>query len=170
MRVQRKILFIAAVIMCAVIALGATYLTSSQKKITAVGEKVSGLPVAEVVIKTARGDAHAFMLEVAKDAVDIQIGLMYRKHMPDDHGMIFLMGKPAKEVSFWMKNTLIPLDMLFVDDAGRIAHIHPNAIPQDLTAIPSRVPVVAVIELNGGMAAKRGISVGDKVVYSYFSK
>lgn len=170
MQKQKKIIFVAAVILCALVALGATYLTSSQKKLTAVAETVTGLPAAEVVIKTARGDTHTFMLEVAKDAVDIQIGLMYRKHMPDDHGMIFLMGKPAKEVSFWMKNTMIPLDMLFVDETGRIAHIHPNAIPQDLTPIPSRMPVVAVIELNGGLAEKRGISVGDEVIYAYFSK
>jgi hypothetical protein len=131
-------------------------------------DTASGLRVEEVIIQTAAGQQHRFNMEVAEKPIDIQIGLMHRTDMADDAGMIFLMGKSPQMTSFWMKNTLIPLDMIFVAADGRIAHIHENAVPQDLTSISSRYPVTAVIEINGGLSAKLGIRVGDRVKYSYF--
>jgi uncharacterized membrane protein (UPF0127 family) len=80
------------------------------------------------------------------------------------------MGKPARATSFWMKNTFIPLDLLFVGEEGTILHIHRNAVPHDLNSMPSRYPVTAVIEINGGLADKLKIAEGDKVDYAYFSK
>jgi uncharacterized membrane protein (UPF0127 family) len=70
--------------------------------------------------------------------------------------------------SFWMMNTLIPLDMVFVDRTGRIVHIHENAIPHDTTPIPSRYPVLGILEVNGGLTRRLGIRPGDRVVHDVF--
>ncbi len=128
------------------------------------------LDVERVLVTLKNGDTHEFDLEIARAPVDIEIGLMFRKKMDKDHGMMFQLGQPPREVSFWMKNTLIPLDMLFVAEDGTIVNIHRNAVPQSLTAIPSVQPVTCVIELNGGRAEKLGINIGDKVVHRYFRK
>ena len=87
---------------------------------------------------------------------------MYRKSMAADRGMIFIFPEP-KQAGFWMHNTLIPLDLMFVDATGRIESIAANAKPLDDSVIPSVGPVKAVIEINGGLAKARGIAVGDKV-------
>ena len=118
-----------------------------------------------LVIESAGGQTHAFGVEVAATPQAQAQGLMGRTQMADDEGMIFLFGQPPRIASFWMKNTLIPLDMIFIKADGRIGHIHANARPHDLTSIPSQVPVVAVIEINGGLAAKLGIAEGDQVVF-----
>ena len=128
----------------------------------------SGLPVQQLVIEKASGGSHSFTVEIAEKPVDIQVGLMYRETMPKDHGMLFILGKEPRDISFWMKNTVIPLDMLFVERDGRIAKVHPMAQPRSLTGIPSETPVLAVIELNGGRAAELGIKSGDKVIHPYF--
>ena len=117
----------------------------------------------------SKGTEHSFDVEIANEPVSREIGLMYRTKMEPDHGMLFEMD--ANEVvHFWMKNTLIPLDMLFVGADGVIKVIHPNAIPKDLTALGSEVPVTGVIELVGGRAAELGIKPGDKVMHPYFGK
>lgn len=126
------------------------------------------LPVEKTVIVKQDGKKHTFNLEIASKPIDIQIGLMYREKMPKDHGMMFQMGKTPQVVSFWMKNTLIPLDMLFVAADGTIANIHRNAQPGSLTSVPSQLPVTAVIELNGGRADAVGLSIGDRVLHPYF--
>ncbi len=89
---------------------------------------------------------------------------MFRKQMAADAGMIFPQ-ESDRTMSFWMKNTYIPLDMLFVESDGRISHIVPDAKPLSETNIPSGGPIRAVVELNGGVAARLGIHVGDKVVF-----
>lgn len=121
-----------------------------------------------VKIKTAQGEVLKFDLEVAQTPVDVQVGLMYRESLPEMGGMIFLLGSEPREVAFWMKNTLIPLDMLFVEKDGRIGHIHAMATPESLQSIPSRVPVTSVIEIAGGKAQELGISIGDHVDFRYF--
>ncbi len=123
---------------------------------------VLSLSTAGVTIKTQGGN-RSFTVEVADDPVEMEVGLMHRKVMADDHGMIFLFGAPPRVVSFWMKNTLIPLDMLFVDENGTISHIHHNAKPLDLTPISSEKPVTTVIEINAGLAKKYAIQEGDHV-------
>lgn len=128
----------------------------------------SGLPIEKVVVEMQSGKTHAFQLEIAEKPVDIQIGLMYRKNMPRDSGMLFLMGRDPRMKSFWMKNTLIPLDMLFVGADGRIVNIHRQAVPGSLQGISSGAPVTAVIEINGGRADEVGIAIGDRVRHGYF--
>lgn len=120
-----------------------------------------------LTILTVDGAEHVFNIELALTP-DVQAqGLMYRTEMPEDAGMLFYFGQEA-ERGFWMKNTLIPLDMFFIKADGIIHHIHENAIPNDLTSIRSQGPVAAVLEINGGMSAQLKISPGDKVLHPVF--
>jgi uncharacterized protein len=104
----------------------------------------------------------SFNAEVATSDRDQTYGLMFVRSMPDDQCMIFSYASP-KPAAFWMKNTLIPLDMLFVRPDGVIGQIKAKARPQDETSIYSKGPISAVIEINGGLAKKYCLSTGDKV-------
>jgi len=115
-------------------------------------------------IRTAKG-VRQFRVEVAVTQEEQAKGLMYREALPAHGGMIFPM-TPPRFASFWMKNTLIPLDMLFIRPDGRIARIAANAVPQDLTPIESGEPVAAVLEIIGGGAAADGIAEGDVVSWA----
>jgi uncharacterized membrane protein (UPF0127 family) len=133
-----------------------------------VNKAMAELRVEKLTIVSGKdGAKHDFDVEIADTPNSREIGLMMRQKMDPDHGMLFEMDQNAV-TAFWMKNTLIPLDMLFVGADGTIKTVHANAIPQDLTAISSGVPVTGVIELNGGRAAALGILPGDKVVHAYF--
>ncbi|MCF8245784.1 MAG: DUF192 domain-containing protein [Saprospiraceae bacterium] len=101
-------------------------------------------------------------IEKADTEVDRQFGLMFRKSMPEDQGMLFLF-EASEQQSFWMRNTYIPLDIMFVDENGVITTIHENAKPQNDTSLPSNGPAKYVVEVNGGYAKKYGIEVGDKI-------
>ena len=92
---------------------------------------------------------------------------MFRRSLAGDRGMIFPYD-PPQEVAFWMKNTLIPLDMVFIAGDGTIKHVHANAVPMSTDTIPSGYPVRAVLEINGGSAALLGIKPGDKVKHPIF--
>lgn len=94
-------------------------------------------------------------------------GLMFVPQMPVMAGMLFVYEQP-QPVSFWMKNTLIPLDMLFAGPDGAVLHVHENAVPGDLTPIPGGDGVIAVLEINGGMAARLGIAAGDVMQHPSF--
>jgi len=94
-------------------------------------------------------------------------GLMFRRTMAPDAGMLFEYQEPTV-ATMWMRNTLIPLDMLFVDAQGRIVNIHERAVPQSLDVISAAAPVRAVIELNGGTAARLDIFPGDLVRHPFF--
>lgn len=120
----------------------------------------------ELIVETV-GGPRFFQVEVADSPAERSRGLMFRPRMEEGHGMLFDFGKEQR-VSFWMKNTLIPLDMIFIDSAGEITHIHPNAVPRDLTGIPSNGPVQAVLEINGGLARLLEIQVGDTVRHPVF--
>jgi uncharacterized membrane protein (UPF0127 family) len=114
-----------------------------------------------------RVGATLYTLEVAETTEQAEKGLMYRKKLAPQHGMLFSFS-PAREVSFWMKNTWIPLDMLFVK-SGQVVHIEAEAQPCTSEPCPiysSTVPVDAVIELAGGTAMKNGIHNGDTIVFS----
>lgn len=104
----------------------------------------------------------SFDVAVADDFAERARGLMFVKEMPDTTGMLFIYGV-SRKVSFWMKNTLIPLDMIFIDARGVVKKVHANAIPHDTTGISSDVPVRSVLEINGGLAAKIGITPGALV-------
>jgi uncharacterized membrane protein (UPF0127 family) len=119
------------------------------------------LPVETITIDTKAGP-HNFSVEVAADDESREKGLMFRKTMAPDAGMLFDFHTPQL-VSFWMENTILPLDMLFVRADGSIARIKANATPYSRENIPSGEPIQLVIELNGGRAAALGITEGAKV-------
>lgn len=121
----------------------------------------SGLPIENITIDTKSGP-HGFTVEVAADDESREKGLMYRTAMAPDAGMLFDF-HTAQLVSFWMENTVLPLDMLFVRADGTIARIKANATPYSRENIPSGEPVQLVIELNGGRAAALGITEGARV-------
>jgi uncharacterized membrane protein (UPF0127 family) len=109
----------------------------------------------------------SFQVEIADTPQTRARGLMFVEQMPRMAGMLFIYEEP-QSVSFWMKNTLIPLDMLFAAPDGEILHIHENAIPGDLTPIPGGDGVQMVLEINGGMSRRLGIAVGDVMQHPSF--
>jgi hypothetical protein len=117
-------------------------------------------------IVTASG-THEYQVEIAADDATREHGLMNRRYMPSDRGMLFEFDREAP-VSFWMKNTYIPLDMIFISRAGVVTNIVAEAEPLSERVIPSGPPCAAVLELNGGAAAAIGLKVGDKVRYPFF--
>ena len=117
-------------------------------------------------IDTASG-AHVFQVEIAKDEASREHGLMNRRFMPRDRGMLFEFDKPGP-VAFWMKDTYIPLDMIFIGANGVVTRIAAKAEPLSEAIIPSGPPCAAVLELNGGLAAEIGVHVGDRVKASFF--
>jgi uncharacterized membrane protein (UPF0127 family) len=123
-------------------------------------------PRSSLVI-AAGGRDLKFEVELALDDAHRSHGLMFRKKLGPYEGMLFDFYQEMP-VSFWMKNTLIPLDMLFIAADGTIKHIHANAVPMTTDAIPSQYPVRAVLEINGGSAALLGIKPGDKVKHAIF--
>ena len=121
----------------------------------------------ELLSIATRKGSHAFNVEVMRDDESRSRGLMYRRSMATDHGMLFDFETVAP-VAMWMKNTYLSLDMLFIRPDGSIARIAADTEPQSTRVIPSGEPVVAVLELNAGTAAKLGIAAGDKVVHPLF--
>jgi uncharacterized membrane protein (UPF0127 family) len=114
-----------------------------------------------VVLHTAKGD-FPFTVEIADDNAERAKGLMFVDHLAPDAGMLFDYGE-EQLASFWMQNTLIPLDMVFVGADGTVKTIHVNARPMDTTSIPSEVPVRFVLEIPGGRSTEIGLKVGDKM-------
>lgn len=108
-----------------------------------------------------------FTIEVADDPQERAQGLMFVEQMPTLSGMLFVYERP-QNVSFWMKNTLIPLDMIFAGPDGEILRIHENAIPGDLTPIPGGEGVQMVLELNGGLSARLGLQEGAVMQHPSF--
>ncbi|WP_372992451.1 DUF192 domain-containing protein [Sulfitobacter sp.] len=119
---------------------------------------------------TLRGDwgQARFSVEIADDAAERGRGLMFRESMPASTGMLFIYDKPQR-ASFWMRNTLIPLDMLFIDSHGVVKHIHHNAIPHDETPISGGDNLLSVLEINGGLAKRMGITVGSELRHRAFA-
>lgn len=111
---------------------------------------------------TSDGISHSFMVELAKTTAEQARGLMFRTELAGDRGMIFPFTE-TRMASFWMKNTVIPLDIIFVRSDGTIESIAANTTPYSLDPVPSGEPVSAVLELAGGRAAELGITPGDKV-------
>ncbi|WP_045389396.1 DUF192 domain-containing protein [Falsirhodobacter sp. alg1] len=113
----------------------------------------------QVEFRTPSGTVR-FTVEVADDAAERARGLMNRESLPSSSGMLFVYEHP-QAASFWMKNTLIPLDMIFMDQAGVVKTVHANAVPHDETAIPGGDNILSVVEINGGLAARLGITPGS---------
>jgi len=117
-------------------------------------------------ILTASG-AHAYSVEIANTEQSRELGLMNRRFMPADRGMLFEFPK-EEPVAFWMKNTFIPLDMIFIRHDGAVICVTANAEPLSEATIPCDGPVDGVLELNGGVAASIGLRPGDKVRHPFF--
>jgi uncharacterized protein len=130
------------------------------------GAELQQFPKSELTIISATGP-HRFKVEVAETSAQMTQGLMFRTSLAPDAGMLFDYKQPTA-ATMWMRNTLIPLDMLFVDARGVIVNIHQRAVPQSDSVIAAAAPVRAVIELNGGTVARLGIAPGDRVVHPIF--
>ena len=123
-------------------------------------------PTGELTIKTKEA-SYNFDIELALDDSHRQYGLMFRKNLPEMNGMLFIYDD-KKRISMWMKNTFISLDILFITENGKIMRIAKSQKPRSLSLIRSRGEAKAVLELNGGLADKLDIEVGDEIIYSAF--
>ena len=115
------------------------------------------------------GHHHNFNIELAVTVQQQTQGLMYRHSLAADAGMLFDFHQ-VKPIAMWMKNTFIPLDMIFIADDGRIAGIAERAIPQSQDIISSPGAIRAVLEVNGGTASRLGLKIGDHVIFPGFDK
>lgn len=122
----------------------------------------------QLTIRSAAGEQH-FTVEVVDNNETRAQGLMFRTSLAPNAGMLFDF-KESRPVSFWMQNTLIPLDMLFIRHDGTIANIHVNAKPLDPTSIPSDGPVEFVLEIAGGRSVELGLKAGDVVVHDRINR
>ena len=130
------------------------------------GNAQRALPTAAITIATQKGPVK-LTVELAETWRQQQAGLMWRKTMAPDAGMLFLFGG-SQVRAMWMKNTLIPLDMLFIDEMGKIVRIEERTVPHSERAIASGGPVSAVLELNAGTASRLMIKPGDRVRHPAF--
>jgi uncharacterized membrane protein (UPF0127 family) len=148
---------VAGAVLAALLIAATPIACVSAQEITA-GQTLKAVPLQIA----GKAKVRRFKVEVARTPEQQEIGLMYRRSMPVDHGMIFPMS-PPRAVTFWMKNTYIPLDLVFIGPDHRIIRIAENAKPLSLDMIPCEEPVAAVLELNGGAARAQGIAAGDLV-------
>jgi uncharacterized protein len=155
-----KLLWIVAVVALAVLLAGWAYHAQS-------GRNGVVFSQSKMEILRADGSKAPFAIEIAETHEQQERGLMFRKKLAPNAGMLFLWPED-QPVSMWMKNTFIPLDMLFVAHDGRIVKITANAAPLDLTTLSSDGAVRAVIEIGGGEAARQNLKTGDKVLFSAF--
>lgn len=123
----------------------------------------AGLDQVQLCVKSGEKN-HSFTVEVARTSAQQARGLMFRTSLADDRGMLFPF-PDRRMASFWMKNTVIPLDIIFVRDDGRIENIAANTTPYSTDPVESTGPVTAVLELRGGLAAELGIKAGDTVLW-----
>jgi hypothetical protein len=135
--------------------------TANAAVAAAPGIAPSGLALVPLQIRGA-GRAHRFTVEVAASEEEQSRGLMFRERLGANEGMIFPFPAP-RPASFWMKNTLIPLDMIFISADGTIQRIVENTVPHSLQSVSSYGPVTAVLEIAGGRSAQLGLKEGDRV-------
>jgi len=138
------------------------------------GILLAGSAVAEVCrpdTVTLRGDwgQARFSVEIADDTEERAQGLMHRRSLPLSAGMLFIYETP-QPLSFWMRNTLIPLDLLFIDAQGVVQTIHHSAKPLDETPIPGGDDLLSVLEINGGLARRMGITEGSEIRHPAFAE
>ncbi|MDE2364725.1 MAG: DUF192 domain-containing protein [Hyphomicrobiales bacterium] len=126
-------------------------------------------PDLEKLTFVTKSGEHAFSVEVMRTPAEHERGLMFRRYLPPDRGMLFDFGKD-EAVQMWMKNTYIPLDMVFVGKDGRVVSIAANTEPFSERTIPSGGPVTGVVELNAGAAAKINLQAGDMVRHPMFGR
>jgi hypothetical protein len=131
--------------------------------------ELSSYPQGTLEILGAGGSRHRFRVWIADTPARQMQGLMFVRDLPAEQGMLFVHREPHV-ASMWMKNTFIPLDMLFIDARGRIVSIAENTTPHSLETISAGRPVTAVLELRGGEVARRGIRRGDRVRHEHFRR
>ena len=129
--------------------------------------EVSASVKSELSIITSNGSKHNFLVEVAGTEEEKKIGLMFRKTLAKNGGMLFLYKREALRL-MWMKNTFIPLDILFIDKKGVIKRVVKRTIPHSLATISSRQSVLAVLELRGGITSSLEIKKGDRIEHPAF--
>ena len=161
MRLTRSTFAISLLLAFAACSQGGQEATAKASATQAAVHPISGLPIKDLKVKSENG-THAFRVEVASTFKEQEHGLMFRSEMGADEGMIFP-NKPPRRSAFWMRNTVIPLDIIFIGTDHRILNIAANAVPYDETPLPSDGIAAGVLELNGGRAAQLGIKAGDKV-------
>lgn len=121
-----------------------------------------------ITIETFKG-RFPVTAELALTPAVQQRGLMFRESLPEEHGMLFIFDE-TREIKMWMKNTLIPLDMIFLDKTGKVVSLTENTTPESLATISSGQPARAVLELNAGAATRYGIKPGDYIRSDYFGQ
>ena len=130
--------------------------------------ELSSFPRSTLTIHSAtRNDGHVFRVWLADTPERQSQGLMFVRDLPEDEGMLFV-DRDSRIWGMWMKNTFIPLDMVFIDARGRVVAIFERTVPHSLKTIAHPRPVKAVLELRGGEAARRGLKVGDRVEHPAF--
>jgi hypothetical protein len=147
----------------AVLALAGSWAASAQFISEKPPAPLSGLPRSEVLVETADG-RYVFQVWIADNNQSRQQGLMFIKELPADQGMLFLFERP-EFASFWMKNTTVSLDIVFIAPGGLVVNIAHNTPPLSLAPIESVAPVTSVLELAAGTAARLGLVAGDRVRY-----
>jgi len=151
---------LAGIAACSPVAAGDTASATAPAPATRL-HPISGLAVIPLKVTGAKGD-HTFQVEVAATGAEQERGLMFRNAMGADEGMIFPMS-PPRRTAFWMKNTVIGLDIVFIGADHKVLNIARNAVPYDETPLPSAGEAAGVLELNAGRAAELGIGPGDAV-------
>jgi uncharacterized membrane protein (UPF0127 family) len=135
---------------------------------TAFAETPSGMPVVALTIESNDGATRTeFVAELAATPQHRASGLMFRTKLADNHGMLFDF-KETRSVSMWMKNTPLPLDMIFSDDRGRVLYIARNTVPYSEEIITPGIPVHAVLEVKAGTAHRLNIKIGDRLIAAIF--
>ncbi len=123
------------------------------------------LTLTPLQVRRSTGEARSFQVQVARTPEQQEVGLMWRKALPRREGMLFVFPE-AKQATFWMRNTLIGLDLIFIRSDGTIANIAAHAKPLSLDMIPSRGRVIAVLEIGAGRAKTMGIRAGQQVCHA----
>jgi len=129
-------------------------------------DKAQTLPLSDLEIASGSG-VHFFRVELARTPDEQATGLMFRKELPEGHGMLFDFGRD-REISMWMKNTYVPLDMIFIRSDGRILSIARDTVPHSLRPINSGGAARAVLEVVAGTSRRLGLAPGDRVVHPVF--
>lgn len=146
----------------------ALWAQASAKEISAQNQPEVVFEQAEIAVETAAGERHSFQVELAVRREQFGRGLMFRREMAKDAGMLFVLRRP-QTINMWMKNTYLPLDMLFLNSEGKIVKIAERTVPLSTELIPSTRPVKGVLEVNAGTAERLGLAVGDRVLHPAFN-
>jgi uncharacterized membrane protein (UPF0127 family) len=158
---------VVRVVLAAFIALGVGLSACGQNAQPQAQQQAQPARPTETLTIESGGARHVFRIEVAVTPEQKATGLMFRRELAADAGMLFTYDMP-QIIQMWMRNTHIPLDMVFIAADGRVINIAERTIPETLTIIPSAAPAVGVLEVAGGTAARLRIRPGDSVLHPYF--